>query len=510
MKRRQFLGAGAATAISIAWLRGQAFATTAIPAELTARRLDGSTALRRAADIEDLRAGLRGPLLLPGDAGYDDTRRVWNAAFDRHPALIVRCAGAADITRALQFAGAHQLLTAVRGGGHSLSGQSVCEGGLMIDLSLMKSVRVDPKAQRVRVEPGVLLGELDRETLAFGLVTTTGTVSHTGAAGLTLAGGTGRLSRRFGLAIDNVTAFDIVTPDGQVRAADAQQNPDLFWGSRGGGGNFGVVSSFEYRLRAFDAKVYGGQARFAFSDARNLLDLHAHMQETVPDAMWSEMILGRTPSGDRYVDLDVCYSGSSTEGERLMKPLFDSFRPITGGLGPTHYRSLQTHADVRARHGVRRYGKGGYLEKFTPGLFDTMCRLIEEPSPTHLRLTLVPWGGGAVSKVPRTATAFWHRSQRYSINVGSFWEEAAQGEQSLAQARAASRAFEDFTRGFYANSMTDRGQSDMRALYGDNLDRLQALKGRYDPQNLLRMNANVTPSAGAAQQSRRQHNDGAQ
>ena len=494
MKRRQFLGASAATAISIALLRGQAFAATHVPAELQARRLDGSSTVLRGSDIEDLRAGLRGPLLLPGDAAYDDTRKIWNAAFDRHPALIVRCAGAADIARALQFAGAHQLITAVRGGGHSLSGQSVCEGGLMIDLSLMKGVRVDPKAQRVRVEPGVLLGELDRESLAFGLVTTTGTVSHTGAAGLTLAGGTGRLSRRFGLAIDNVTAFDIVTPDGQVRAADAHQNEDLFWGSRGGGGNFGVVSSFEYRLRPFDAKVYGGQARFAFTDARNLLDLHAHMQETVPDEMWSEMILGRTPTGDRYVELDVCHSGSVAEGERLMKPLFDAFRPISGGLGATDYRTLQTHADVRARHGLSRYGKGGYLEKFTPGLFDTMCRLIADSSPTHLRLTLVPWGGGAVSKVARTATAFWHRSQRYSINVGSFWEDAAQGEPSLAQARGASREFENFTRGFYANSMTDRGQSDMRALYGDNLDRLKAIKGRYDPNNLLRMNPNVTPA----------------
>lgn len=494
MKRRQFIGAAGAAVSSIALLRQRAFAETRIPSELAARRLDDGVATLRAADIEELRGGLRGPLLLPSDADYDATRRIWNAAFDRRPALIARCAGAADIRHALQFASTHRLLTAVRGGGHSLSGQSVCDGGLMIDLSLMRSVRVDPVARTARIEPGVLLGELDREALAFGLVTTTGTVSHTGAAGLTLGGGTGRLSRRFGLAIDNVSSIDIVTPDGQLRSAHASQHEDLYWGSRGGGGNFGVVSSFEYRLRPFEPRVYGGVIWFPFERARDLLRMYAEMQAAAPDEMWAEVAVGRSAAGDRYVEFDVCHSGALAEGERLMKPIMESGKALRGTLGNTHYRSLQTHADVRARHGIRRYMKNGYLRELTPGVLEAVTEIVSDSTPTDLRIVLVPGGGGAVAKVAPNATAFWHRDMRYSLNVGSAWDEVAQGERAVATARAAFKALEKFTHGFYGNSMTDRGTADMRVLYGDNLERLRAIKRQYDPINLLRLNANVAPA----------------
>lgn len=494
MDRRSFIGATGA-AVALSFLRERAFARP-VPDELMARRLDDSTTTLMASDIEDLRAGLRGALVLPGDAGYDSVRKIWNAAFDRRPALIVRCAGAADIGRALQFAGAHSLLTAVRGGGHSLSGQSVCDGGIMIDLSLMKSVRVDPHLATARVEPGVLLGELDRETIAFGLVTTTGTVSHTGAAGLTLAGGTGRLARRFGLAIDNLVSIDIVTPDGKLHCADAQENADLFWGARGGGGNFGIVSSFEYRLHPFDARVYGGQLLFPLSQARELLNLHAEMQASAPDEMWSEIVLMHTRTGERATLFDVCYSGPLAKGERLMKPLLDFGRPLSGTLGPTSYRALQTHADVRSRHGLRHYHKSGYLPDLTPALFDAIAAQFADPKATQLQITLVPWGGGVVARVPRTATAFWHRDVRAGIFVATHWEDAAETEQNLARPRAAFGALEKFTQGFYGNSMTDRSAADMRALYGDNLERMTAIKRRHDPRNLLRMNANVAPASG--------------
>jgi FAD/FMN-containing dehydrogenase len=494
MKRRQFLGATGAAALSVALLRQRAIAETNIPAELGARRLDNTTTALRTADIQDLRDGLRGPLLLPGDADYDSTRRIWNAAFDRRPALIVRCAGAADIARTLQFASTHQLLTAVRGGGHSLSGQSVCDGGLMIDLSLMRSVRVDPARRIARIEPGVLLGDLDREALAFGQVTTTGTVSHTGAAGLTLGGGTGRLSRRFGLAIDNLSSIDIVTPDGTLRSAHAGENQDLFWGSRGGGGNFGVVSSFEYRLRPFEPRVYGGVIWFPFTRVRELLQIHAEMQLKAPVETWSELALGRTAAGERYVEFDVCHSGKIADGERLLKPLLDSGKALRGSLGATHYRSLQTHADVRARHGVRRYMKGGYLRELSPDFLESLAQLVAQPAPTDLRIILVPGGGGAVARVPPNATAFWHRDMRYSVNVGSSWDDVARGDESVATARATFKSLERFTHGFYGNSMTDRGASDMHVLYGGNLERLRVIKRRYDPANLLRMNANVTPA----------------
>jgi hypothetical protein len=494
MKRRTFIGAASAAALATTFTGKRAFAASTLPSELAAKRLDGSASVLRGADVEDLRAGLRGPLVLPGDGDYDSVRRIWNVVFDRKPALIARCVGAADIVRALQFASANSLLTAVRGGGHSLSGQSVCDGGIMIDLSLMKSVHVDPRQQRARIEPGVLLGDLDREALAFGLVTTAGTVSHTGAAGLTLGGGTGRLARRFGLAIDNVTALDIVTPDGKLHVASDAENPDLFWGSRGGGGNFGIVSSIEYRLRPFDGKVYGGQVYYPMTRARELLDLFATMQPRFTDEMWCELVLVQSLTGDRLVKIDVCYSGAVAEGERIMKPLLDFGTPLSGSLGPTFYRALQTHDDVRARHGLRHYHKSGYLREFKPGLFEALLAQFADPEAGHLQITLVPSGGGAVGKVARTATAFWHRDLRHGMNVATHWETAADGERHTVRARAAFKVLEPFTHGFYGNSMTDRGAADMRTLYGDNLDRMAAIKRRYDPANQLRMNANVVPA----------------
>jgi FAD/FMN-containing dehydrogenase len=356
-------------------------------------------------------------------------------------------------------------------------------------------VRVDPHLATARIEPGVLLGELDRETLAFGLVTTTGTVSHTGAAGLTLGGGTGRLARRFGLAIDNLVAIDIVTPDGKLHAANAQENADLFWGARGGGGNFGIVSSFEYRLHPFDGRVYGGQLLFPLSKARELLDLHAEMQAAAPAEMWCDVMLMHTRTGERVTMFDVCYSGSIASGERLMKPLLQYGQPLAGTLGPTSYRMLQTHADERSRHGLRHYHKAGYLMEFTPALFETMTQQFADPSATQLQITIVPWGGGAVARVPRTATAFWHRDVRCGLHVSTHWEDAAETQQNLARPRAAFRSLEKFTHGFYGNSMTDRGSADMHALYGDNFERMAAIKRRYDPRNQLRMNANVAPAA---------------
>jgi FAD/FMN-containing dehydrogenase len=494
MKRRAFLHAAGSSLVLAGLLRERACAENSIPAELAARRLDGNATTLRAADVEDLRAALRGPLVLPGDSQYDTSRRIWNAVFDRRPALIVRCAGAADIARALQFAGAHQLLTAVRGGGHSLSGQSTCDGGLVIDLSLMRSVHIDPHLRSARIEPGVLLGELDREALAFGLVTTTGTVSHTGAAGLTLAGGVGRLARRFGLAIDNLLAIDIVTPDGKLHAANDRENPDLYWGARGGGGNFGVVSSFEYRLRPFDATVFGGQLMFPLAEARRLLDLHAQMQATAPDEMWTNVRLVKPPSGVGFVEFDVCYSGPVASGERLVKPLLDFGRPLAGSLGPASYRTLQTHEDQRARHGLRHYHKAGYLIDFTPELFDALVAQYSDPGASQLQISIVPWGGGVVSRVSRAATAFWHRNVRFGINVSTHWEDPAHSEQNVARPRAAFRELEKFTQGFYGNSMTDRSAADMGALYGGNLARMTAIKRRYDPRNQLRLNANVIPT----------------
>jgi FAD/FMN-containing dehydrogenase len=269
MKRRAFCASTAAALGAAALPFGRAFAAVqAVTTDITAVTGDGRKILLPAVDVEDFRAGLRGALLLPTTAGYDDARKIFNGMFDRRPALIARCAGAADVVRSVNFARAYGLLVAVRGGGHSLSGQSVCDDGLMIDLATMRSVRVDPARKLARAAGGALLGDLDRETLPFGLVTTTGTVSHTGAGGLTLGGGFGRLARTYGLTCDQLTSVDVVTADGRLREASATENPDLFWAIRGGGGNFGIATSFEYRLHPFDGRAVGGHLVFPIEQAR--------------------------------------------------------------------------------------------------------------------------------------------------------------------------------------------------------------------------------------------------
>src|SRR5262245_36091273 len=287
MRRREFCGSMIAAAAASALPRNLVWAAsdgTTVPA----MGRTGKQLLLNAGDIADFRASLRGELLEPGNAGYDDARRIWNAAWDRKPALIARCAGAADVVQAVNFGRSHDLLIAVRGGGHSLSGQSVCDGGLMIDLQPMKSVRVDPLARTARVEPGVLLGQFDREAQAFGLATTAGTVAHTGAAGLTLGGGIGRIGRKFGLACDNLISADVVAAKGQLVKAGPQGDSDLLWGLRGGGGNFGIVTSFEYQLHDVNPAMYGGDLVFPFTQARALLKGFADVMSQASDDFYCD------------------------------------------------------------------------------------------------------------------------------------------------------------------------------------------------------------------------------
>src|SRR5512134_531432 len=319
MKRRTFCASAVTTLAAAAMPFGRAFAVaTSVTTDIQAITGDGRHIVLPHSDVEDFRAGLRGQLLLPDAAGYEQARKIYNGMFDRRPALIARCVGAADVVRSVNFARAHQLLVAVRGGGHSLSGQSVCDDGLMIDLAPMRAVRVDPSRRLARADGGALLGDLDRETLAFGLVTTTGTVSHTGAGGLTLGGGFGRLARRYGLTCDQLTSVDIVTADGQLLEASATANDDLFWGVRGGGGNFGVVASFEYRLHPFDGWATGGHLVFPFEQARQALRGFAELYPRAPEGLWIEPILTTMPGGERAMILDVCCSDPPAAAEAAL------------------------------------------------------------------------------------------------------------------------------------------------------------------------------------------------
>jgi FAD/FMN-containing dehydrogenase len=495
MKRRSFLAGSTTAALCQQLLRDRAWASIAVPDTLTAARLDGTTVVLNRATVADLRDSLRGPLLFRGETGYDEARKVWNASIDRRPALIARCIGATDISRALQFASAHRLLVAVRGGGHSTSGASVCEGGLMLDLSLMQSVRVDPKRATARVEPGVLLGAVDRETLAFGLVTTTGMVSHTGAAGLTLGGGCGRLARRFGLTVDNLTAVDIVSPDGVLRAASATENSDLHWAVRGGSGNFGVVTSFEYRLHPFEPRVFGGTIQFAYEDARDVLRFFADFVSDVPDSLWVTANVGDTESKNRDLTIDICFSGDAAAGEKLIAPLRRFRKPLRDEIGLVDYRKLQTSSDVEGRHGLLRYQTSGYLLRLGNDVIDAVLAQFEDPDAIPFRALIMSWGGGQIARVPRDATAYWHRDVRWNVNVASSWTDPAENDSRKQRVRNAWTALEPLTHGFYANSITGRGADAMRGTYGANYDRLARIKRIYDPNNQLRMNANVLPAS---------------
>ena len=320
MKRRDFCAAGVA-ALAAATVPYRRAAAITSGADIPAVGLDGRQLTLKSADIEDLRAGLRGELITGDEPGYDVARRLWNPAFDRKPALIVRCVGAADVRRAVSFTAAHGLLTAVRGGGHSVSGQSGCDGGLVIDVSPMRAVEVDPLARVARVEAGALLGQIDRETLAFGLVTPVGTVADTGVAGLTLGGGVGRIGRRFGLTCDNLTAAELVTADGKWLRVSAAEHPDLLWALRGGGGNFGVVTSFTFRLHEVAPIMYGGLLTFPLTDARQLLHSFADLIAAAPDELYVDAAMGTAPQGVRWLGLSVCYCGPQADAERVVGPL---------------------------------------------------------------------------------------------------------------------------------------------------------------------------------------------
>jgi FAD/FMN-containing dehydrogenase len=490
VKRRTFCGSGliALTAASLPYHRLLAAAAMDVPAI----GLDGKQLLLKPTDVEDLRRSLRGSLLLAGEQGYDSARTIWNRAFDRKPSLIARCAGAADVTAAVGFARAQGLLTAVRGGGHSLSGQSVCDGGLMIDLSLMGGIRIDPLAKRARVEPGVLLAALDREAQAFGLAAPLGTVSDTGAAGLTLGGGFGRLCRKYGLACDNLTAADLVTADGRFVRVSATENPDLLWALRGGGGNFGVVTSFEYRLHAVGPTMFGGRLVYPFTQAREVLRGFSDFIAAAPDELFVFVFLAPAPDHQRVVMFDVCYCGPVEAGERVLAPLRKLGKPVKDGLAPARYVELQGSLDAGNPPG-RYYIKGGYIKQITPELSNTIVDYLEH-SPADNTVVAIAQFGGAINRVKPTATAYWHREPNHEVIVLGFWDEPSGAEGTTQWVRGAFKTIEPLTDGYYVNhGGYDESERRIRGNYGDNYPRLAGLKKRYDPGNLFRLNANIKP-----------------
>ena len=494
MKRRTFCTAGLA-ALSAASLTRTA-AALAEGADLTVVGLDGRQRTLTAAEVKELRGALHGELITPGQEGYDAARRLWNAAFDKKPALIARCADAADVQQAVRFASSHALLTAVRGGGHSLSGQSGCDGGLVIDVSRMRAVQIDRVAKLAYVQAGSLLGPVDRAAQEQGLATVLGTVADTGVAGLTLGGGEGRLSRKHGLTIDNLAAVELVSADGRALKADARNNPELYWALRGGGGNFGVATSFTYRLHEIAPQLYGGTITYPYADARQMLRSYADICAHIPDELSADISLTVDPEQQqRIIELDVCYCGPLSEAERVVAPLRKLGKPLRDQMGAAPYVKLQGSDAAPAPSSFAAYVKGGLVFGLTPALIDTMVDYIEAHPSNNFEIELGV-DGGAVGRVAPQDTAFWGRGSSHTLLAFAFWKVPGDGaEASTAWVRGAWAQLEPHTRGNYVNlASTDDREARVHAAYGDNYARLAQLKKRWDPDNLFRLNANIKPA----------------
>jgi hypothetical protein len=503
--RRAFLGsAAAATAmLRVPRVWADTSASAAIPTELAALSGDGKAVTLTAADLRDFRAGLAGQLLLAQDPGYEQARHVWNGSIDRHPALIARCARREDIVRAVQFAGAHSLLTAVKGGGHSLSGQSTCNGGLMIDVSPMREIRLDAPQRIARAQGGVLLAELDARCQAMGLVTPLGTAADTGIAGLTLGGGQGRLMRKLGLTCDNVRSFELVTADGRARTVSRDDHPDLFWALRGGGGNFGIVAAFEYQLHQLAHPVLAGGRMYAFSEARTVIRGMVEIAESAPDELYLSVSIvnsageGGLPAG-RYVAAELVYSGDPRSGERFI-PLLDKLgKPLNDTIKAKPYVVAQNGPSGAAPEalpaGLGVYIRSGFTKTPSDKLIDEMIHAFQHGPSWLDELGLGPIGG-AVARIEPQATAFWNRSAQYELILDGVWTDHSQDAHNIAALRDLWKAFEPFTEGYYVNTEPSAAEQRLRATYGDNYARLAQLKGQYDPTNLFRLNANIRPAA---------------
>src|SRR5262245_33067470 len=448
-------------------------------------------------DLRKLAKSLSGPLLMPADAGYDDARTIWNRMIDRRPALIVRCAGADDVVTALRFSRERDLLTSVKGGGHNVTGYAVCAGGVMLDLTQMREARVDAERRVAVVGGGATWKDVDTETQRHGLATVGGIVSSTGVAGLTLGGGHGWLMRKHGLACDNLVAAEIVTADGTRLRVTADEHPELLWGLRGGGGNFGIVTSFEFRLHPLST-VLGGILLYPLARAREILEIYRDLAVSAPDELTAGMLVTTWHDGTPVIAAALCYSGNVDAGERAIAPLRRLGRPMLDGVRPMPYGELQSMFDGTNPPGSWYY-KTGYLDgdKFREGRFiDAFLGHCDFPSPSPLSRVYIEHLGGAMGRVPSDQTAFVHRSAPFDLIViaGGFRPEDT--EKNVRWARATSDAMRPFmSGGAYVNYLgADAGIDAVRSAYGPAYQRLVALKDRYDPANVFRLNQNIKPS----------------
>ena len=442
------------------------------------------------ATVQDLRDSLQGELVLPGDTEYDIHRRVFNAMIDRYPALIVRPVSTDDVIATIGFARSHDIPVAVRGGGHSVAGHGTIDDGLVMDFSLMKQVEVDPVNLIARVQPGVKIGELIPELEKYGLVSPTGTASDTGIAGLTLGGGYGWLSGRFGLAVDNLVGAEVVTADGRVICASVDEHPDLFWALRGGSGNFGVVTSFEMRLYELD-EVYGGMLLYPFDRAREVLRFYRELTSTSPDELTTYAALVTAPDGQKMIALLLCYSGPPENREEVVGPIRAFGPPVADLTRPMKYSEMNTLIDAANPPGLQNYWKWNGLREVSDDAIEVIVDAFDRV-PSALTAIIIDQVNGAASRVSPTAIAFAHRDAPHGLVIISMWSDPADGDVNIRWTRELAAATEQFsTGGAYVNGIVEEKA---RAAYGVNYERLVEIKNRYDPTNFFRHNQNIKPT----------------
>jgi FAD/FMN-containing dehydrogenase len=454
-------------------------------------------------DLQALRAQLRGTACAPMDAGYDEARTIWNAMIDRRPGLAIRCQGASDVLQAVALARKHGLVVAVRGGGHNIAGSAVCEGGLLIDLSPMRWVRVDPVAKRANVGPGATLADVDRETQAFGLAVPTGINSTTGIAGLTVGGGFGWITRKFGMTIDNLASADVVTADGRLLRASETENLDLFWAIRGGGGNFGIVTNFEFKLHAVGPQVLSGLVIHPFADAKKILTQYQPILNKAPDDLTCWAVMRQAPPlpfipsewhGKEVLILAMIWAGDMAEGEKAMAELRGLGKPIVDVVSPHPFVGWQSAFDPLLTPGARNYWKSHDFERLSDEAIDILLDAVKTLPGPECEI-FIAHVGGAMARVPADATAYPQRKSHFIMNVHTRWREPSQDAACIGWARKLFDAAAKHAIGSaYVNFMPDDETDRIEKVYGSNFKRLAAIKRKYDPDNLFRSNQNIKPA----------------
>ncbi len=455
--------------------------------------------------IESFKSKLRGSLCLPGEPGYEQARSIWNGMIDRRPGLVARCTGVADVIAAVNFVRESNLLVSVRGGGHNVAGNAVCEGGLMIDLSLMRGIHVDPARRVARVQPGISWGDLDHETQLFGLAVPGGIVSSTGVAGLTLGGGFGWLSRKYGLTVDSLLSADIVTSDGRLLRASPTENADLFWGIRGGGGNFGIVTSFEFQLHAVGPQVMAGLIFYPYNNAEKVLKFYREFTAHAPDELGTMAVLRMAPPapflpkqihGQPVVGIAVCYTGRIEHAEQVVRPLKEFGSPLADLIAPKPFIAHQTMLDAASPSGRRYYWKSEYMDQLNDEACKTLVKYAGSLS-SPMTAVLIFQLGGAIRRGNVQNTAAGNRDAAYVLNIQSAWEDAAQSERHVEWTRTFWHEMQPFSSGgVYVNFLSEgEGDARIRAAYPGSYERLVEIKRKYDPMNLFRMNQNIKPTA---------------